>query len=773
MRRSPLICRLAAAYAAGILVCGWATVPRALTLAGLCLSALALAAAPSGKWRVVAAIGCFGFAGVLLATLALASVKDGYLARAAPEEPFVTLRGAVASDPTSRDGMTSFLVSAEEAQISDRVATSESVKVSIRGPGPRLLLGDRVEVSGRLRLPKAGGPIDYRAQLLRQGVASTLATYQGLVRRLPPKGGPLSAIYGFRAETGKRIDAAMPRDSAAILRGIMLGDRSAVSDDVNDAFKRSGLAHVLAVSGLHVGLLAGIVLGLARIVRLGARMRRLALVGAVVGYAILTGSHGSVLRAGLMAVAGVVVWMLGRQRDMLASIAVAALCLLTYNPLFAFEAGFQLSFGAVISIVTVGPVIEPSLSVLPQWAKTGVGATLSAQIGVAPLLAIYFNQISIIAPVANLAVVPAAGIALGIGLAGSVTSIAVPAAGRLLIGLSGLVVTYMVTAARFFARLPLAALTVGTPSAGKVVAYYAALACWMSKGRRGNARRGLVPALAVGLLLVAGLAVAWSWGSGPVPTKGGLDVTFLDVGQGDATLLRTAGETVLVDGGPSASLLARNLADEGTAKVDVLLITHEHADHIAGLRRFASVMPVGTVVVAARVPLQGAFLATVAALRRGGARLRRASQGDRFDFADGLHLVVLHPDGRLIQGSESDANNNSLVVRATYGHFALLLTGDVQQEAEREMLREGVDLRADVFKVPHHGSNRGASLDFLRAVAPRVAVISVGSGNTFGHPAPSTLFRLRALDIAVDRTDRQGDVDVVTDGNSEYVRAER
>ena len=158
---------------------------------------------------------------------------------------------------------------------------------------------------------------------------------------------------------------------------------------------------------------------------------------------------------------------------------------------------------------------------------------------------------------------------------------------------------------------------------------------------------------------------------------------------------------------------------------------------------------------------------------RRGASVRRVQEGDSVDFADGLRLSIVFPDEELIVGSESDTNNNSLVTRATFGRFSALLPGDLQQEAEEELMRERLDIRSDVVKIPHHGSNRGAGTEFLRAVGARTAIISVGEGNSFGHPAPSTLARLAQLGIEVHRTDLEGDVELTTDGLTQSIGAEK
>ncbi len=784
--RQPLLVWLAVAYAAGILASAPLKVtPRIAAIAvGLCAGLLAATTLRSSiivPWRLVArlalSVALFAAAGCLAGTLAMQSVEDGTLARLARSEPFATVQGVVVTDPTTANGSMSFVLRALEATSPRRLETDELIRVSVMESRQTLRLGDRVELSGRLRLVKNSGPVDYRAQSLKQGIAARFTSYSEMMRRLGPDPGVGRVVFDFRNTTAERIDSAMSPDSASLLHGIMLGDRSRISEEVNDSFRRSGLAHVLAVSGLHVGLLAGVVLGAAALVRLSANLRRMAVIGVVAGYAILTGCHASVLRASLMTGIAILVWLLGRRNEIGATIALVALVLLVYNPLWACDIGAQLSFGAVISIVGLGPRIEPYLRRLPAWAQTGVGATMSSQLGTAPLLAVYFNQLSMIAPAANLAVVPAAGIALATGLAGALIWPILPPVGTLVLTVAGWILSYMVAASHFFAELPLAAVTVGAPSAAQAVTYYAGV-WWVLRRRGGGEDRPprYRTALGIGLatVLLVAAAAGGSCADSPLAPAGRqkLRVTFLDVGQGDATLLRTSHETVLVDGGPSPSMLTRGLANEGVRKIDVLVITHDHADHVAGLQRLAPVVLVGTILAPRHISPRGLAMAA-GRFRRRGSRVRLVCAGHSVSFSDGLRLFILSPGRRKIEGSVSDSNNNSVVVRASYGTFAALLPGDMESEGEAALLRQGDEVEADVLKIAHHGSNGATTSRFLRAVRPTIAIISVGKENTFGHPGLRTLRRLRKTRARVYRTDLAGTIEISTDGRSYSLSAAR
>lgn len=706
------------------------------------------------------------------AGFALESVRGGRLARLAADEPVVEVSGDVIADPTVKDGAQSLVLRVTHVADPDRFRTDELLKVIVKESPRPVLLGDRLCLGGRLRPPKGGPNGEYALQLARRGIGAVLITYPDSIDHLPPSNALLGWIYRFRADTGLRIDRVMDADAAAVTRGILLGDRARISDELNDDFKRSGLAHILAVSGLHVVLLAGCVLALARAVRMGARSQRLFVVSIVVAYSVLTGSPASVLRAMLMALVATAAWMLGRRQEIGALMAVTALGLLGYNPLYLFDIGFQLSFGAVVSLVLFGSRVESHLEFLPGWIRTSVAATISAQLGAAPLLVIYFNQMSLVAPLANIATVGPSGIALAIGLGGGVLWPLVPALGGLLLRICGWIMAYIVAVTRLCSGLPLASILVPTPSLAAVAAYYVGLWWCLSVHRMSGRARRLVPVTVGAAVLL--LACAAAGGGLTRPTfEPHLRLIFLDVGQGDAALILAGDKIALIDGGPNASVLTRRLADRHITRIDLLLITHAHDDHVAGLERLGATLPVGTVMVGRGTRLTGRFREVVARLRRRGARLRLAGRGSVIALGGGVRLRVLFPDGNPVRGSQSDSNNNSLVARLTYGRFSALLPGDLESEGESAVLRRlrRGGLRADVYKIPHHGSKRGASARFIRAVDPAIAVISVGKDNTFGHPAPSTLRRLAGA--MVYRTDLQGTIEVASDGQAQSVVAER
>lgn len=277
----------------------------------------------------------------------------------------------------------------------------------------------------------------------------------------------------------------------------------------------------------------------------------------------------------------------------------------------------------------------------------------------------------------------------------------------------------------------------------------------------------LLGALLVGAALLAPLSVQ---------AAGTLRLDFIDVGQGDAALVTSpTGKTTLIDGGPrkSSAALVRFLTGHTHGPLDLILLTHRHEDHLGGLP--AAIREVGArQFLDAPTPHPGtAYAALLRALESGRVVVRQATLGRRIDLGGGATMTLIGPPDPPIVGSRSDVNANSVVARISYGRFAVLFAGDAEAPTEAWLLASGADLRASVLKVPHHGSRYASGVRFLRAVGARIAVISAGAGNDYGHPAPPTLARLARAGATVYRTDLDGDVTIETDGRSIRVRAAR
>jgi competence protein ComEC len=600
-----------------------------------------------------------------------------------------------------------------------------------------------------------------------------------------------------RAEAG--LARGMPPREAQLARGFVLGEDEQIDAVTVEDFRRSGLSHLLAVSGQNVALLALLAMPVLAALGIPLRTRLVWVLGLIAVYVPLAGAGPSIQRAGVMGALSIVATLAGRRGSRLFALVFAAVAMLALEPGIAGDVGWQLSFAAVLGILLLATPLREAIAARigdRGWRRAlaeGAAMTIAATLATAPLIAYRFEAISTLTLLANLLALPAVAPAMWLGMlaaaAGQVPGFPVQAlnaldapllayiaqvaawCGRpswayvhLRIGLGGLVASYTAMALAVPAALRLARMR--RIAARRRAAKPPKLRCSFAshtgekdqrsgrgwrRGVPGSGIAALALATLLGLLAVAGVGMALlapPGGATPGPPSG-LRVSVLDIGQGDAILLQPArAPAVLVDGGPPGDGLASKLRAAGVERLGVAVITHDQSDHAGGIRELLGTMPVGRLAYAVlgRPTLAEAGAAGVEPLRLArGSELRSGR----------LRLDVLWPPrellGEPIPGD--DPNRLALVMLARWRRFRMLLTADA--EAESTPIDPGP---IDVLKVAHHGSDDAGLGDMLDRARPRLAVISVGAGNPFGHPTPGTLATLAAHSVPVLRTDESGTI---------------
>jgi len=608
-----------------------------------------------------------------------------------------------------------------------------------------LLPGTRLRTTGRLAPPTRPG--EMTAVLSVSGTPQVVAAP-----------GPVQRAAG-RLRAGLRdAVAGLPSAERGLVPGLVVGDTSQLPDSVAADFRTTGLTHLVAVSGANLAIVLGVVLASVR--WLGMRRRLLPWVGAAVvaGFVVLARPQPSVLRAAVTGLVALAALGGGRRRLAVPALAGAILTLVLVDPWLARSYGFALSVLATAGLLLVAPGWRDRLARwLPQPLADAVAVPAAAQLACAPVIVMISGQVSLVAVPANLLAAPAVAPATVAGVLASVTApLSMPVA-RVFGHLAGVPAAWLVLIATRGATLPGAALPWPDGLGGALV--LAALTVLGTGVAPRVARRGGVVSrgAAVAVVAVLGVAAARPVVSPGWPPPGWL-LVVCDVGQGDALVLNAGPATaVVIDAGPEPRAVDRCLHDLGVRRIPLLLLTHMHADHVEGLPGVLHGRSVGAVETGPLdEPPQDA-----ADVRRWVAAARlpmsRATVGERRSVG-GVSWQVLWPE-RIIR-EESIPNNNSVVVMAVSAGVRMLLAGDVEPVSQRAILALGYNLRADVYKVAHHGSSHQAPA-FARAVSPGVAIVSVGVGNPYGHPAAGTLAQLAAGGARVLRTDHDGDVAVV------------
>ncbi|MBK8013869.1 MAG: DNA internalization-related competence protein ComEC/Rec2 [Deltaproteobacteria bacterium] len=667
--------------------------------------------------------------------------------------------------------------------------------------------GDRIRFRARVHSPKPAmfpGDVSRRAQLARRGIALTGVTVEPVEGRgclrteMRARWGPRLAAEWLRGRVSAAIQATASPGAAGLIRALAIGDRSGVSDDDRRAYARAGLSHLLAVSGLHLGIVSGVfVVGLTWVfvrrprIALGIGARRLAAaVGLpfVVAYTLLVGAGPSSVRAAIMLAVGLFAIIVGRTRDAATTLSVAVLAMLVLSPRAVDDVSFQLSFAAVASLMRVYPALERRWTSALMgagagpWALVGRGsgaffgrgrrliarmkeaflASLAATIGTLPVMATHFGEVSVVGLVANIPAVPWASlVVVPSSLLGGLVAVVNPEWAGPVLWVASRAVEALSWMAAKAGALDGATIAVPRPGTMGCLLFYSGVlgltTRWTSAwGQWARRVAGLL--LGIFVLFVAG-------GPGFLRATTETRVTFLPVGQGDAIVIELPGpKTVVVDTGPmwrgahtaAERVLIPFLKYRGVRHIDVLVITHAHADHIGGLATLVDAFPIDVLWWTGD---------------------RREGPKALLDVADGL--AARHPPldhARLVAGDAElevlgpvqpatayeDVNDGSVVLRLRVGRRVVLLTGDAEAVSEAELARKfGGMLRADVLKAGHHGSRSSSSERFLDWVTPRHVVMTVGEGNRFGFPHKEALERVARHGAEVWRTDRDGAVTVI------------
>ena len=761
--------------------------------------ALLLAAALAWRRAERVAVGAFLFAVGLLWVCRAAPADNTERGRAAAaavfgghvdDDQLAALEGVVLHGPETAAHGTRLVVAIDRV---DGRPLSGTVQLSVAtgwpdfGPGERVHFSSRLRAARGLRNPGLSDPaIAFRAAGID---ALTGVSSAGDIARAAqaPSDGPRRLAFRARRAMRAAIEAEATGEAAAFLRTAVLGERRGVSDEVEAHFRAAGATHVLSVSGLHLAAVAGLFFLCVR--ALAARIPRLPLlidpraVAAVVAlpalafFTLLTGEAVATERSALMIAVGMVAFIVGRSPSGPSAVAAAGLALLVSSPLLLFDVSLQLSFASVIGMVMLARALGPRGRAGHWWTRVGFwlwrfgAATASATAATAPLVAHHFGEIAPASPLGNLALVPL------------VELVVVPC---------GLLGAALGSWAQWLGHWPLRVAVLATRAALAIAAAFGAHApVWLC--RMPNTFETV--ALSAGLLLGAGAAVAppgrrrlrWAaalvflvLASGSLVVRDvvrrcdpSLRVTFLDVGQGDAAVIEVpGGRTLVIDGGgtydgsfdPGQRVVEPFLRRRGVASIDLMALSHPHPDHMGGLQWLVQRFGVRALWTSGDDGKNPAYARLLSAAQaRGTPAAPPAPTWFGPLFAEPLGPWL---DGRIAAPPGMSVNDASLVLRLDFAGRALLFPGDLEADGESELVGRataGQTVRADVLKVPHHGSRTSSGDEFLDAVQPSLAVASLGWKNRFRFPSAEVAARYAARHVRWLRTDLAGAVTVTID----------
>lgn len=819
---------LVAAWLAGLLF-GRQLEVAALPVLLLVLAALSL----SGLLRLS---GRAALPAVLAGVLLLGVVRAGMSGDlpsglALQESQQLEIQGRIVDDPVSTPRRFKFALAVDAVDRGEGWQPQEgkiliyadppASLVSARDP-PYFRYGDDLSLQGELLQPQPVEDFDYPAYLANQGFSGIF--WARRVELASEGGGNfwLGGIYEIRRWLSRSLGSALTEPQASLAQALLLGLRDQIPSKVVEDFRSTGTSHLLAISGLHVGIL--LVLCLAGAGWLMGRRRQvylLAPLAAVWFYALISGLSPSVLRAAIMGSIFLGALALGRPRTILPSLAFGAALMTAVDPRVLTQVSFQLSFVAMAGIVlsmpyqaairekiTGGPGLDGSwwrvwLRYIAGWTAAALLVSLAATLATLPLVAFNFHRIPLFGILVTVLALPSLPFILAGSLGAALAGLIHPALGQMFGWLAWVPISYLLGLVSLAPGATLSGGWVGAPlvwtwylTLGGLVLLPGGLSYLKRLRRRMTSRidsrkEGLIPGnfriprpSGITLGVLGGAAILGAAGillwvqvfSGP---DGKLHVYFFDVGQGDSILIVTpSGRQVLVDGGPDAAGGVRALSEilgPWDRSLDLVALTHMDSDHSRGLLEVLSRYRVEMALVGleeTEAPLYPQWRAALEGQQLGATPVWA---GYRILLDENVVLEVLHPPAPPSRLSFSDANNNGLVLRLDYREVSFLLTADIEAEAERYLLRTLSPLEADVLKVAHHGSKTSTTTAFLRAVNPSAAVIFAGEDNRFGHPHAQVLAGLeqQVTEAGIYQTSQQGRIEFISDGTALWVKTER
>ena len=788
--RFPLLF-LASCLAAGIRLGDFAAVrpaPAAAALAATLAAAWALFARRKDAAALAALLAAAVFLGAALFAAADARYERNALHLLA-ETTYADFTGTLTQTPSPGLDRDFLFLRVEEVSVHGvpaRIEGNLRVSVPRSAEFPTRLdfkAGDRLRIAAQIvpvreyrNFIEPFSRMYLKTQLLH-GLAATKSPL--LIARIAaaPRASLTALVSGLRLAFQRTIErdfGAADSESGltpegAILETLLLGGRGRLTPETTAAMQKTGLYHLLAISGAHIGVISLLLFGLFRALRVPRRASCVLLIVLLVLYALLVEGRASVLRAVLMSLAVLLARLLEKDSHLLNGIGLAALALLAANPFQLFDLGFQLTFAATLAIILFTPRLSAALPRLPLKIGETLAMSVSAQAGVMPLIALAFNRVIFSGLLLNFIGIPLVGLIMAAGYVYLPAALLVPGTARPLAAALAFLTKVFMGSTHLLDGWAFMSYRIPTPPPAVVVGYFVVLLLLLLPPRFRKTRIAGAAAFA----LCFAVLITY-----PFPSVSeDLKITFIDVGQGDSILVEFPGRTkMLIDAGGlpvgsfdvGESVVAPFLWSKGIKKIDILVLTHGHSDHLYGLPAVAADFRIGEFWEAVQPAGDAVHEKLMTALR--GVPRFLVFRGFSRQIGDARIQALSPPDPGPGASPPSD-NDRSLALRISRGQASFLLAADIGIPAERDILAEAAaDLRSTVLKSPHHGSNGSSSAPFLEAVAPEIVVVTVGAGNRYGLPHAEILDRYRKAGASVYRTDLDGAVEISSAGGCLVVR---
>ena len=670
----------------------------------------------------------------------------------------------------------------------------------------KLSYGDEIYFDGEYSIPEGKrnyGGFDYSLYMKTQKLYGTfeIENYELINKN---KGNKIEEkILDFKKYVKNILNTNLQKDEANLCIGLLIGDRTNISKQIEEDFKNSNLTHMLAVSGSHFTY---IILAIS-FVNKGIKRKRLGqiiMIIVIILFMNLTGNTASVVRSGIMAIYIILASIFHKRADIWTSMAVAIIIQLINNPYAIFDIGLQLSYGGVIGIVVFNKNIlskilyfdnyikinikekiqknnkykmqeinntEIKLSKVKKYIIEASAVTISANIVIIPIMMYHFNTISFTFLISNLLVGPILGFVVIFGFILIFLSFILNSFLMPFFFILNILISIILYIAHICANLPFSKVFVPTPNKLMLVLFYLNLfILFYYKEKNVKNKKQKYSSILLIIIIIFNFIYPLA-----DSTKKNLTINFIDVGQGDSTLIRVDNKNILIDGGGSLysdsfdvgeKTLFPYLLDRGITYLDYVIVSHFDADHFQGLEYVINNIKVKNAIISSLGQNSKEFETFLNLAKKKKINIIYVKKGDSINF-NNAKIEILYPDNEIINGNAK--NNNALVCKLIYNNFSMLFTGDIEEIAEKKILKlyekNKEKLRADVLKVGHHGSKTSSSYDFIKTVFPKIALIGVGKDNNFGHPNLGVIERLEKSGATIYRTDYMGEIELSIKSN--------
>lgn len=561
-----------------------------------------------------------------------------------------------------------------------------------------------------------------------------------------------SYIYKLHKKIKNMYETILPLKEASVLEAMLLGDKQNLDTSVKEVYRKSGISHILAISGLHISIISALLWLVLDTLKLNKRVSSTIILTVLIIYCIFTGNSVSTTRAVIMI--GIILFgnIIYYQSDIYTSIATAAFVLLIYQPLYLYDVGFQLSFGAVISIIVLSPVLE-RVYFIPKTIRLYLISTLAASLGTYPIIAYHFNTISVIGIVVNLLVLPLASILVCFGIISTVVSFIWIELGKFLCGIVYFILVFYENICTIASNIPFSQIVTGQPNLILIFIYYTIIFTttyyfYLNKQKRQSLKKYMLY-MQIFLLTIATVVIF---------KPKDLEIVYLDVGQGDSIAIHTAkNKNILIDGGGNISkpleeantgtqIVLPYLKYKGINRLDCVFVSHPDGDHIIGILELLDYIKINQIFIADTDAKNDLLKILEMKASKYNIPINKLSKGNIVKVDDSISFECIYPTKDILIDSD-DYNNNSLVLYMDYNNSKFLFTGDIEKEAEDRITKDYKKLDVDILKVAHHGSKTSSTQNFVDMVQPKVAIISSGKNNYYGHPHKEVLDKYKNINI--------------------------